>query len=151
MNNSTVMNGLESVSTFSSGAADFLTLGATKKINQADGGADFINYGSGTYTAGKVTGIGISAVELGAAVLKGLTAAALREGASAIAAGDTPAAGLFGRSVRGSEAGLLNRGPIRFGYSWKGPAIGGKNIIRLGIGAARGTNWWSHIITWTQP
>ena len=84
-------------------------------------------------------------------MLRGLTSAAIREGASAIAAGDTPAAGLFGRSVRGSEPGLLNRGPIRFGYSWKGSATSGKNIIRLGIGAARGSHWWSHIITWTEP
>ena len=145
------MSTLVNMNTFASGAADFMSFGLTKKVNQEDGGSDFINYGSGTYTAGKVTGIVMGAVDLGAAVLKGLTAAAIREGAPAIAAGETPAGGFFGRAVGNSPKGLLNRGPIRFGYSWKGSATAGRDVIRLGIGAARGTSWWSHIITWTRP
>jgi len=127
---------LQSVGTFSSGAADFMTFGVTKKINQWDGGAVSIDYKSGTYTAGKVTGIGLTVLST---VAGGLTAGALREGKIV--------GGIFGRGgpIRG---GLLNRGVVRFGWGWKGSATAGRDVIRLGIGAARGTNWWSHIPIW---
>ena len=72
-------------------------------------------------------------------VAGGLTAGALREGKIV--------GGIFGRGgpIRG---GLLNRGVVRFGWGWEGSATAGRDVIRLGIGAARGTNWWSHIPIW---
>jgi hypothetical protein len=47
---------------------------------------------------------------------------------------------LFGRG-----GALLNRGPVRFGSYWEGSARAGRDVIGLRIGAARGTEWWSHI------
>jgi hypothetical protein len=43
-----------------------MTFGLTKKINQPDGGAAFIDYGSSTYTAGKITGIGLGVADTAA-------------------------------------------------------------------------------------
>lgn len=39
-------------------------------------------------------------------------------------------------------------GVVRFGWGWEGSATAGRDAIRLGIGPARGTNWWSHIPIW---
>jgi hypothetical protein len=110
-----------------------LTFGGTKWINQHDGGAAFINYGSKTYKVGEATGVGLGLVD---SVAGGLTVGALREGKIV--------GGVFGRGGP-TAGGLLNRGFIRFGWSWEGSATAGRDVIRLGIGAARGTNWWSHI------
>jgi len=53
---------------------------------------------------------------------------------------------LFGRGVNT----VFNSSGLRFGWAWKGSANAGRNIIRLGIGAARGTSWWSHVIFWSR-
>jgi hypothetical protein len=116
--------------TFASGASDFMTLGLTKYINKVDGGASSIGYDSGTYTAGKVTGIGLTVATTAAG---GLTRGALSEG--------KVVGGLFGRggAIRG---GVFNRGFIRFGWSWEGSAQGGRDVIRIGIGEAGS---WIHL------
>jgi hypothetical protein len=79
---------------------------------------------SGAYLGGAVTGaaIGTAIGGIGAAVADGKNGA------------------FFGRG-----GALFNQGPIRFGWSWEGSAQAGRDVIRLGIGAARGTSWWSHI------
>jgi hypothetical protein len=64
-------------------------------------------------------------------------------GATAAAIADGKAGALFGRG-----GGFFNRGFVRFGWSWEGSAETGKDVIRLAIGAARGTSWWSHIPFW---
>ncbi len=76
----------------------------TKKINQADGGAAFINYNSKTYTAGQVTGGALAFADVAAT---GFTVAAARGGKYG---------SVFGR---GGKA-LLNTGPVRFGWYWTG-------------------------------
>ena len=125
-------NTLTIFSNFSAGAADFLTLGLTKRINQWDGGATTINYNGGTYNAGKVVGAGLT---IALAVGGGATVAAIADGKNGA---------YFGRGT----ATLFNSGKVRFGWNWVGPARGGRDVIRLGIGPARGTSWWSHIIFW---
>jgi RHS repeat-associated protein len=116
---------LKTASDFSAGAGDVLSFGTTylarKYIFDSD---KVVNKGSGAYITGAVTGAVIS------------TAIAATGGA--VANGKNGA--LFGRG-----GGFFNRGPVRFGWSWKGTAQAGKDVIRLGIGAARGTSWWSHI------
>jgi RHS repeat-associated protein len=123
---------LKAVGTFSSGAADFLTLNRTKRLNQWDGGAAAVDYNSRIYTAGKVTGVGLT---IATAVAGGATAAAVADGKNGA---------YFGRGT----ASVFNSGKVRFGWGWKGTAATGRDVIRLGIGSARGTSWWSHIIFW---
>jgi RHS repeat-associated protein len=119
---------LQALGTFSSGAADFLTFGLTKKINEWDGGASSINYNSKIYTAGKVTGISLTAVS---AVAGGITAAAVANGKNGA---------YFGRGT----ASVFNTGKFRFGWYWEI----NRDAIGLRIGAARGTSWYSHIPFW---
>jgi len=124
-------------SDFSAGAGDCLTgrcipfvnTSLTEKIRQQNGDDSVVNKSGGTYTAGKVTGevVGTSLLTAG-----GATIAALADGKYGA---------WFGR---GGQA-FFNRGPVRFGWSWEGSAKAGRDVIRLGIGAARGTSWWSHI------
>jgi RHS repeat-associated protein len=127
-----VTRALFAAGTFSAGAADFLTFGVTKKINQWDGGAATIDYSSKIYTAGKITGIGLT---IAAAAAGGATAAAVADGKNGA---------YFGRGT----ASVFNNGKVRFGWYWKGPASTGRNVIGLRIGAARGTSWYSHLPFW---
>jgi hypothetical protein len=56
----------------------------------------------------------------------------------------------FGRGT----ATVFNSGKVRFGWNWVGPGrpgAGGRDDIRLGIGPARGTKWWSHWNFWEFP
>jgi RHS repeat-associated protein len=137
-------NALYNTGTFASGAGDVLTYvpfygSLTKKANELDGGASSIGYNSGVYTAGKATGIALGVADLAAG---GATGAALADGKTG---------SYFGR-VGANGPALFNGGiksTFRFGWGWNnnlGPA--GKDIIRLGIGAARGTSWYSHITFW---
>ncbi len=116
---------LKKTSDFSAGAGDVLSFGTTylarKYIFDSD---KVVDKGSGAYITGAVTGAAI-----GAAI--GGTAGAVADGKNGA---------LFGRG-----GALFNRGPVRFGWSWEGTAKAGRDVIRLGIGAARGTSWWSHI------
>jgi RHS repeat-associated protein len=125
-----VYNSLYYTGTFAAGASDFMTFGLTKKINDMDGGSSSIGYDSGTYTAGKVTGVGLTVATTAAG---GLTRGALSEG--------KVVGGFFGRggAIRG---GVFNRGFIRFGWSWEGSAQGGRDVIRIGIGEAGS---WIHL------
>jgi RHS repeat-associated protein len=113
-------------SDFSAGAGDVLSLGATylarKYIFDSD---SVVNKMSGAYISGAVTGAAI-----GTAI--GGTVAAVADGKNGA---------LFGR---GGTA-FFNRGPVRFGWSWEGSAQAGRDVIRLGLGTARGASWWSHI------
>jgi RHS repeat-associated protein len=131
MNTPGMQSAIDHIGTFAAGAGDFLSFGITKKINDADGGSDFIDYGSKTYTAGKVTGIGITVT---GAVAGGLTAGALKEGKGI--------GGIFGKGGA-ARGGLLNSNKfVRFGWSWEGSAQAGRNVIRIGIGEAGS---WIHI------
>jgi RHS repeat-associated protein len=117
---------LKKASDFSAGAGDALSLGLTFVIRKyvychCD---DVVDKGSGAYITGAVTGTAISTAI-------GATGGALADGKYGA---------LFGRG-----GGFFNRGPFRFGWSWEGSATAGRDVIRLGIGAARGTSWWSHI------
>jgi hypothetical protein len=112
------------------GAGDFLSFGVTKKINDLDGGSSFIDYKSKTYTGGKLTGVGLTAATL---VGGTATAAALREG--------KVFGGVFGRGGA-AGGGVLNRGFIRFGWSWDASGQTGRDVIRIGIGD---TKSWIHL------
>lgn len=115
-----------------------MTFGLTKKINDMDGGSSSIGYNSSTYTAGKVTGIGLT---IATAAAGGATGAALADG---------KAGANFGRGTATVFNGRPGGAFIRFGWGWNQNLAGGagRDIIRLGIGAARGTSWWSHITFW---
>jgi len=116
---------LKKASDFSAGAGDVLSFGTTylarKYIFDSD---KVVDKDSGAYITGAVTGAAIST--------------AIGATGGAVANGKNGA--LFGRG-----GGFFNRGPVRFGWSWEGSAKAGRDVIRLGIGAARGTSWWSHI------
>jgi RHS repeat-associated protein len=64
--------------------------------------------------------------------------------ATAAAIADGKRGALFGRGTQT----VFNSSKIRFGWNWEGTGTGGRDVIRLGIGEARGTNWWSHIRFW---
>jgi len=131
---------LTNAGTFSSGAGDFLSFGLTKKINQWDGGSAFINYNSGAYHAGAITGMGIGIADAASTIL---TVGALREGGAALRAGKQVPGGLFGRGGP-QGGGLFNRGFIRFGMSWDGTrGATGVPVIRMGIGRI-----FPHIPVW---
>jgi len=87
-----------------------------------------------SYAGGEITGGVVGTALLSAG---GATAAASAEGKNGA---------LFGRGVNT----VFNSSGLRFGWAWKGSANAGRNIIRLGIGAARGTSWWSHVIFWSR-
>jgi RHS repeat-associated protein len=125
MDNPTVENTLEKVSTFSNGAADWLTFGLTKWVNKKNGGSAFIDYKSRTYKAGEATGAAIGVADVAAG---GLTAGALAEGGGK--------GGIFGRGGK-AAGGLLNRGLVRFGWGWEGSATAGRDVIRIGIGDSK--------------
>ena len=116
---------LKKASDFSAGAGDVLSLGTTylarKYIFHSD---SVVDKKSGAYFAGAATG-----TVIGTAI-----------GATGAAAAEGKAGALFGRG-----GGFFNQGPIRFGWSWEGSAQAGRDVIRLAIGAARGTSWWGHI------
>jgi hypothetical protein len=95
-------------------------------------GGDSTNTNSSSYQVGGWLGTGFQ-VFFGSAV--GGTAAAVANGKNGA---------YFGRGT----ATVFSSGRVRFGWGWKGPAVGGKDVIRLGIGPPRGTSWWSHIIFW---
>ncbi len=129
-NSSACAGTLAWASNYSAGAGDFLSFGLTIPARKAiswlngNGYGDAANYQSGAYITGAVTGAAIQTAF-------GATGGAIANGKNGA---------LFGRG-----GAFFNRGPIRFGWSWEGSAKAGRDVIRLGIGAARGTSWWSHI------
>jgi hypothetical protein len=127
---------LKIASDFSAGAGDCLTgrclfLGTslTELARQADGSDSVVNKGSTSYTVGTITGSVVG------------TALVSATGATAAAVADGKNGALFGRGTQT----LFNSSKVRFGWGWEGSAKAGRDVIRLGIGAARGTSWWSHI------
>lgn len=87
---------------------------------------------SGWYTAGQGS---MLAVDLWAGV--GTQAARMRD--SALLGRESALVGRGG-SARG---GLLNHTWLRIGWEWNGPAVGGQDVFRIGIGHRR----W-HIEIW---
>jgi hypothetical protein len=131
---------LKKVSDFSAGAGDALTgrmipgvhTSLTEYIRKKMGSDSVVSKDSLTYKAGDITGGTVGWTLVGAA---SATTAAVANGKYGT---------LFGR---GTET-LFNSSKIRFGWGWEGSATAGRDVIRLGIGAARGTSWWSHIPFW---
>jgi len=139
-NSSVCAKTLATVSNFAAGAGDCLTgrcipFVHTSLTEWARGSAadSVVNKNSGAYLGGRISG-GVVGSALVSAV--GATAAAVADGKNGA---------LFGR---GLNTAFNSSDKVRFGWGWKGPAKGGVNIIRLGIGPARGTSWWNHIIFW---
>ena len=134
---------LWNVSNFFAGAGDKVLFGGTKYLRRGtswivgNGYGDNVNYGGGAYGAGGV---------LGGTVRDTLITAAVPTAWARLGKYGS----IFGRGDpgRGIARGILNRGLVRFGWSWEGTATAGRNVIRLGIGAARGTRWWNHIPFW---
>lgn len=109
--------GLKDIGDFAAGFGDTITFGGTawirshweKNLNWSDP----TNECSGYYTGGEVAGYAWGAATLGV--------------------GSTPRGWLLGRG-----GGLLNSNDyIRLGWSWKGSAMEGKEILRLAIGSKR--------------
>jgi len=107
---------LKSVGSFSSGAADLFTLGGTKKINQWDGGAAFVNYNSGTYTAGRITGVGM--------IVTGAVAPIAAD------IGEVQAGRLFGTRFGGNRPLLNSNNNLRIGWSLS--RRHGQYVFRIG-------------------
>ncbi len=129
---------LDSISDIAAGAGDALTtipftsLSLTDWVRKHTPGGDPTNANSGYYRAGQVTG---TTLGVALSVFGGATAAAIADGKNGA---------YFGRGT----ATVFNSGKVRFGWNWVGPAKGGRDVIRLGIGPARGTAWWSHWNFW---
>ena len=123
---------LWAVGTFSSGAADFLTLNATKRINQWDGGASAIGYNSGIYTAGKVAGVGI------------VVTGALAPIAADI--GEVQAGRLFGTKFAGNRPLLNSNDTLRIGWSYIRST--GQYVFRIGGTAVGAIKANPHINLW---
>lgn len=131
---------LADLSNFSAGMGDALTgrmfpgvhTSLTEYVRKRIGTDSVVAKDSATYGTGNVAGgtVGWS------------IAGAVSATAAAVANGKRGA--LFGR---GTET-LFNSSKIRFGWGWEGSATAGRDVIRLGIGPARGTSWWSHIPFW---
>lgn len=133
---------LSAASNFSAGAGDCLTGRCIpfvntsltewgRRLNAAD---SVVDKNSLAYTGGEITGGVVGTALLSAG---GATAAAIADGKNGA---------FFGRGVNT----VFNSSKVRFGWAWKGSSATGRDVIRLGIGAARGTNWWNHIIFWVR-
>jgi len=122
---------LRDVGTFASGAADFMTLNTTKKINEWDGGAAFIDYNSGTYRAGKITGLGIAVT-----------------GAGYVAAdiAEVQAGRLFGTRLGGNQPLLNSNDTLRIGWSYVRST--GQYVFRIGGTAVGAIKANPHINLW---
>jgi len=135
-------------SNFFAGAGDCLTgrcipfvhNSLTEWARRLNGADAVVNKTGFSYAAGEFTGGVVGSALLSAG---GATAAAIADGRNGA---------FFGRAVNNPlfNGNALGTGSLRFGWGWKGAAKGGRNVIRLGIGAARGTNWWNHIIFWSR-
>jgi RHS repeat-associated protein len=129
---------LKKTSDFSAGAGDCLTGSCIPFVHGsltqlARGDADsVVDKKSLSYKGGEVTGGAVGSALLSAG---GATLAALADGKNGA---------LFGRGLNT----VFNSSKVRFGWGWQGSATAGQDVIRLGIGAARGTSWWSHIVFW---
>ena len=129
---------LKKTSDFSAGAGDCLTGSCIPFVHGsltqlARGDADsVVDKKSLAYKGGEVTGGAVGSALLSAG---GATLAALADGKNGA---------LFGRGLNT----VFNSSKVRFGWGWQGSATAGQDVIRLGIGAARGTSWWSHIVFW---
>jgi len=131
---------LKKASDFSAGAGDCLTgrcipfvhTSLTEKARGLNGADSVVDKKSLSYTGGEITGGAVGSALLSAG---GATVAAIADGKNGA---------LFGRGV----STVFNSSKVRFGWGWEGSATAGRDVIRLGIGAARGTSWWSHIVFW---
>ena len=124
---------------FSAGAGDCLTgrclffgTSLTEQARKWFGTDSVVSKDGAAYGSGELFG---GTVGYALAASASATALAIRGGKSGA---------LFGRGKNT----LFNSSRIRFGWGWKGPAIGGRDVIRLGIGPAGGQHWYSHIIFW---
>lgn len=130
--------GLKGLSDFSAGFGDALTgrmlpfvhTSLTEMVRQRHGIDSVVSKDGIVYNAGEVAG---GTVGWTLAAAEGATTAAIAGGKSG---------SWFGRGTNT----LFNSSRVRFGWGWVGSATTGRDVIRLGVGAARGTNWWSHII-----
>jgi RHS repeat-associated protein len=114
------------------GAGDKFSFGLTAVIRKRTPGGDATDTNTRSYMVGGWVGTGYQIV-FGAAL--GGTAAAVADGKNGA---------YFGRGTQT----VFNSGKVRFGWNWVGPAETGRDVIRLGIGPARGTAWWSHWNFW---
>ena len=138
----TALSIIKGTSDFAAGAGDCLTgrcipfvhTSATEWARSLNGADSVVNKNSISYAGGEITGGVVGTALLSAG---GATAAAIADGKNGA---------LFGRGVNT----VFNSSGLRFGWAWKGSATAGRNVIRLGIGAARGTSWWSHVVFWSR-
>lgn len=125
------------VSDFFAGAGDALTgkmlpfvhTSLTEWIRGKMGADSVVGKDSFSYKFGEFTGSTVGWTLIGSASAVGAAVADGKYGA------------YFGRGTQT----LFNSSKVRFGWAWKGSTATGRDMIRLGIGAARGTKWYSHI------
>jgi hypothetical protein len=132
------MGTLSKVGNFSAGAGEFLTAGLTSWINKKTGAAAVVNTNSRAYRAGWWTGAGLT---VATSAVSSVTAQAVNGGREGIIYGRGGLPGLG----RGGKA-LLNSGWLRFGWGWKGTALEGYDVIRIGI--SEGEGWWHSWTVW---
>ena len=127
-------------SNFSAGMGDALTgrmipgvnTSLTEYVRNQFGTDSVVAKSGSSYGAGNLTGGTVGWTLAGSA---SATAAAIANGKRGA---------LFGRGTQT----VFNSSKIRFGWGWEGPANTGRDVIRLGIGPARGTSLWNHIPFW---
>jgi RHS repeat-associated protein len=142
------MGFLAGLSNFSAGAGDCLTgrcipfvdKSVTQWVRGWNGADAVVNKNSGAYLGGEATGGAVGSALMSAG---GATLAAIADGKYGA---------YFGRAINNPlfNGNALGTGRLRFGWNWIGDAKTGRNVIRLGIGAARGTKWWNHIVFWSR-
>ncbi len=136
---------LQWLADFSAGFGDLISLGATSFVRDLMGTNRYVNMCSWSYTGGLVAGAAFNLASLNpSSAAKGLTSLARlgRQDVGSVLKASKPVVSkllgpqglLFGRGGRG----ILNSNDyFRIGWGWKGPAQGGKQILRIAIGSKR--------------